>query len=182
MHDSAPAAAGAPVPVRTCLLGQGAPVGVAVLPNVGDEAHVLLRRPGALVEPHLGAARCPALPHGCSFRAPSCCCCCTATPLKAPALLLTSVIARDSTTMPRLCQGPVRSCCNRDSGRARRLYTRTHARTHAAPRCRARARVLTAYSPHQPNPPLSSCQLSACCHDGRRESGREPCLCLCLHR
>ena len=56
--------------VRTCLLGQGAPVGVAVLLNVGDEAHVLLRRPGALVQPHLGAARCPPLPHGCSSRAP----------------------------------------------------------------------------------------------------------------
>ena len=47
----------------TCLLGQGAPVGVAELLNVGDEAHVLLGRPGAPVEPDLGAARCPAFPH-----------------------------------------------------------------------------------------------------------------------
>lgn len=45
------------------MLWQGAPVGVAVLLNVGDEAHVLLGRPGALVQPHLGAARCPAFPH-----------------------------------------------------------------------------------------------------------------------
>lgn len=36
---------------------------MAVLLNVRDEAHVLLRRPGALVQPDLGAARCPAFPH-----------------------------------------------------------------------------------------------------------------------
>lgn len=45
------------------MLGQRAPVGVAVLLDVGDEAHVLLRRPGAPVEPHLGAARRSPSPH-----------------------------------------------------------------------------------------------------------------------
>jgi hypothetical protein len=49
--------------VATCLLGQCAPVGVAVLLDVGDEAHVLLRRPRAPVEPHLGAARRSSSPH-----------------------------------------------------------------------------------------------------------------------
>jgi hypothetical protein len=45
------------------LLGQSAPVGVAVLLDVGDEPHVLLRHPRPLVQPDLGAARCPAFPH-----------------------------------------------------------------------------------------------------------------------
>lgn len=36
---------------------------MAVLLDVGDEAHVLLRRPGAPVQADLGAARCPATPH-----------------------------------------------------------------------------------------------------------------------
>ena len=45
------------------MLGQRAPVGVAVLLDVCHEAHVLLRRPGAPVEPHLGAARRSPSPH-----------------------------------------------------------------------------------------------------------------------
>jgi hypothetical protein len=49
--------------VATCLLGQCAPVGVAVLLDVGDEAHVLLLRPRAPVQPHLGAARRSSSPH-----------------------------------------------------------------------------------------------------------------------
>ena len=45
------------------MLGQGTPVGVAVLLNVGDEAHVLLRRPGPFLQP-LPALAAGRPPHG----------------------------------------------------------------------------------------------------------------------
>jgi hypothetical protein len=42
---------------QACLLGQGAPVAVAVALDVSHQDPVLLRRPGTPLEPHLLAAR-----------------------------------------------------------------------------------------------------------------------------